>query len=189
MRVLLAEDDELLGDGIKKGLNQKGYVVDWFKDGLTVVQALKTETFDMVILDLGLPNVDGLEILQSVRHEGIRTPILILTARDTIEDRVKGLDEGADDYLTKPFDLDELYARLRALQRRSTHRSENQIIHDKLVLNPESHSVIFDNQPVTLPRREFALLHKLLENAGLVLSREQLSQSLYGWKMKLIAMP
>src|SRR5579872_7348102 len=118
MRILLAEDDPLLGDGLAKGLGQEGYTVDWLKDGVAVSHALKVEQFDIVVLDLGLPKRSGLSVLREFREAGSTTPVLILTARETIEDRVKGLDSGADDYLTKPFDLDELSARLRALQRR-----------------------------------------------------------------------
>src|SRR5476649_576501 len=135
MRVLLVEDDELLGEGTRKGLSQDGYTVDWVKDGTFADQALKTEKFDLVILDLGLPKMPGITVLQNLRSRGQTTPVLILTARESIEDRVKGLDSGADDYLTKPFDLDELCARMRALQRRSTTRAEPTLIHENIVLD------------------------------------------------------
>lgn len=183
MRVLIAEDDELIGDGMKKGLKQQGYTIDLFKDGMSALQALKNETFDIIILDLGLPKVDGFQVLQIARKElGLKTPILIVTARELLEDRVKGLDYGADDYLVKPFELDEFYARIRAIHRRSSNnRSENQIVHGNLILDPSSHSATLNNEPLIIPRREFSLLMKLLENAGQVLSREQLSQSLYSW--------
>lgn len=181
MRVLLVEDDELLGDGLRTGLIQVGYTVDWTKNGLAADQALQNETFDLVILDLTLPKIDGLSLLQKMRARGNTTPVLILTARESIEERVKGLDSGADDYLTKPFDLDEVCARLRALQRRFASRALPQIVHDNLTLDPASHLVTFGEENVTLPRREFALLHILLENEGRVLSREHLTQSLYGW--------
>ncbi len=181
MRVLLVEDDELLGDGLRTGLMQVGYTVDWTKNGLAADQALQNETFDLVILDLTLPKVDGLSLLQRMRARGNTTPVLILTARESVEERVKGLDSGADDYLTKPFDLDEVCARLRALQRRFASRALPQIIHGNLTLDPASHLVTFNQENITLPRREFALLHILLENAGRVLSREHLTQSLYGW--------
>jgi two-component system, OmpR family, response regulator QseB len=182
MRLLLAEDDELLGDGVKAGLTQNGYTVDWFKDGLSASQALKSESFDIVVLDLGLPKMSGLAVLQEMRDTGNATPVLILTARETIEDRVKGLDSGADDYLTKPFDLDELCARLRALQRRFSNRAESKITYGDIVLDPASHSVQLKGNEVAIPRREFALLQKLLENVGQVLSRDQLTQTLYGWE-------
>lgn len=181
MRILLVEDDELLGDGLRTGLTQSGYTVDWLKDGLTVDQILKTETFDLIVLDLGLPKVSGITVLQNLRSRGITTPVLILTARESVEDRVKGLDSGADDYLTKPFDLDELCARLRALQRRFSSRAEPILTYENITLDPASHEVTLNAEVVNVSRREFALLHKLLENAGRVISREHLMQSLYGW--------
>ncbi len=181
MRILLVEDDEMLGDGLRTGLVQYGYAVDWLKDGLSADQALKTENFDIVVLDLGLPKLSGITVLQNLRSRGQTMPVLILTARESIDDRVKGLDSGADDYLTKPFDLDELCARLRALQRRFSSRADPLLVHNNIVLDPAAHTVTLDGEPISLSRREFALLHKLLENAGRVLSRENLTQSLYGW--------
>src|SRR5258706_9518350 len=163
MRILLVEDDELLGEGTRKGLSQDGYTVDWVKDGTLADQALKTENFDLVVLDLGLPKMPGITVLQNMRERGDTTPVLILTARESIEDRVKGLDSGADDYLTKPFDLPELLARLRALQRRFSSRAEPLIIHENITLDPAAHTVTFNNELVNVSRREFALLHKLLE--------------------------
>lgn len=181
MRILLVEDDELLGDGLRNGLIQYGYAVDWLKDGTSADQALKTETFDLVILDLGLPKLSGITVLQGLRSRGITIPVLILTARESTEDRVKGLDCGADDYLTKPFDLDELCARLRALQRRYSARAEPVLIHENISLDPASHTVTMNDETINVSRREFALLQKLLENSGRVISREHLTQSLYGW--------
>lgn len=181
MRILLVEDDELLGDGLRTGLIQYGYTVDWLKDGLAADQALRTENFDVVVLDLGLPKLIGITVLQNLRSRGQTAPVIILTARDSTEDRVKGLDSGADDYLTKPFDLDELCARMRALQRRSTTRAEPTLTHENIVLDPAAHSVTLHGKLINVSRREFALLQKLLENAGRVLSREHLAQSLYGW--------
>lgn len=181
MRILLVEDDELLGEGTRKGLIQDGYTVDWVKDGTLADQALKTENFDLIVLDLGLPKMPGITVLQNLRERGNTTPVLILTARESIEDRVKGLDSGADDYLTKPFDLHELLARLRALQRRFASRAAPLLVHSEISLDPASHTVSYKNEPINLSRREFALLHVLLENAGRVLSREHLTQSLYGW--------
>ncbi|HLB43019.1 MAG TPA: response regulator [Gammaproteobacteria bacterium] len=181
MRILLVEDDELLGEGTRKGLAQDGYTVDWVKDGALADQALKTEKFDLIVLDLGLPKIPGMVVLQHLRERGDTTPVLILTARESIEDRVKGLDTGADDYLTKPFNLDELFARLRSLQRRFASRAAPLLVHSDITLDPASHTVVYKNEPVNLSRREFALLHVLLENAGRVLSREHLTQSLYGW--------
>lgn len=182
MRVLLVEDDELLGDGLRKGLNQAGYTVDWLKDGVSANQALKTETFDIIVLDLGLPKLTGIQVLQQLRSRGLSTPVLILTARESIEDRIKGLDSGADDYLTKPVDLDELCARLRALHRRFVSRAEPLLTYGNIILDPAGHTVTLHGQLINVSRREFALLQKLLENTGRVLSREQLTQSLYGWE-------
>jgi two-component system, OmpR family, response regulator QseB len=181
MRILLVEDDELLGEGTRKGLSQDGYTVDWVKDGALADQALKTEKFDLIVLDLGLPKLPGITVLHNLRERGDSTPVLILTARESIEDRVKGLDTGADDYLIKPFDLPELLARLRALQRRFADRAAPLLVHGDISLDPASHTVTYKEEPINLSRREFALLHVLLENAGRVLSREHLTQSLYGW--------
>ncbi len=181
MRILLVEDDELLGDGLRTGLIQYGYAVDWLKEGQAADQALKTENFDLVVLDLGLPKLSGITVLQNLRSRGQTMPVLILTARESVDDRVKGLDSGADDYLTKPFDLDELCARLRALQRRFSSRAEPLLVYENIVLDPAAHTVTLNNELVNVSRREFALLQKLLENAGRVLSREHLTQSLYGW--------
>lgn len=182
MRILLVEDDPLLGDGTRAGLAQYGYTVDWLKDGLAACHALKTDQFELIVLDLGLPKRSGLEVLKELRNNKITTPVLILTASDGVEDRIKGLDSGADDYLTKPFDLDELCARLRALQRRHASRAAPEITYGAIVLDPASHSVTVGGTLISLPRREFALLQKLLENAGHVISRELLTQSLYGWE-------
>ncbi len=181
MRILLVEDDELLGDGLRTGLIQYGYTVDWLKDGLSADQALKTENFEIVVLDLGLPKMPGITVLQNLRGRGQTMPVLILTARESINDRVKGLDSGADDYLTKPFDLDELCARLRALQRRFSSRAEPLLVHENITLDPAAHTVTLNGEAINVSRREFALLQKMLENAGRVLSREHLTQSLYGW--------
>ncbi len=181
MRLLLVEDDELLGDALKTGLTQFGYLVDWLKDGETAKMTLKTEPFDLIILDLGLPKLSGSALLQYIRQEGNQTPVMILTAREAIEDRVKGLDAGADDYMIKPFDLNELSARIRALIRRSQGRADMVIQYQNITLDPAAHTVYLDDEIVNVPRREFALLQKLLENPGHVLSREALMQSIYSW--------
>lgn len=181
MRILLVEDDELLGDGLRTGLVQYGYTADWLKDGSSADQALRTENFDVVVLDLGLPKLSGIQVLQNFRSRGHTTPVIILTARESVEDRIKGLDSGADDYLIKPFDLDELCARMRAMHRRTTTRAEPTLIHENIVLDPAAHSVRLGGELMNVSRREFSLLQKLLENAGRVLSREHLAQSLYGW--------
>jgi len=181
MRILLVEDDELLGDGIVTGLQQEGHAVDWIKDGKTAAMTIPHEEFDAVLLDLGLPRMDGVEVIKVVRKEGVSTPIMILTARDAIEDRVAGLDAGADDYITKPFDLNEVLARLRALTRRSSGRATPVIEHGNITLDPAAREVIFKGSPVKLSRREFSLLHALLQNRGRVISRNQIIETLYGW--------
>jgi two-component system response regulator QseB len=181
MRLLLIEDDELLGDAVTTGLSQFGYIVEWLKDGDSARQVIKSDSFELIILDLGLPKLSGLGFMQVLRSSGNNTPVIILTARDSIEDRIKGLDSGADDYLTKPFDLNELSARIRALIRRSQGRSESLIHYRNITLDPASQMVYMDDELMNVPRREFALLQKLLEHKGQVLSREQLMQSVYGW--------
>jgi len=181
MRILLVEDDSLLGDGIQAGLVQAGFAVDWLRDGAQADAALQTETYAAVVLDLGLPKLSGLELLRRVRARGNAVPVLILTARDAVEDRIKGLDSGADDYVIKPFDLHELAARLRALTRRGHGEAAAILRVDALELNPAEHRVRFRGQPIDLSAREFSLLHELMLNAGRVLSREQLEQRLYAW--------
>lgn len=181
MRILLVEDDELLGDGLLTGLQQHNYTVDWVKDGISAEQALDYEAFDVMVLDLGLPRRSGLEVLENIRNKGKELPVLILTAREAVDDKIRGLDSGADDYMVKPCDLDELAARVRALHRRKTGTATPSLVHGKLVLEPSSHNATFDGETLTLPRREFALLEKLLENIGKIVSREQLLQTLYGW--------
>ena len=182
MRILLIEDDGALGDGIHKGLKQYGYTVDWLTDGRTALSSIKTETFDVILLDLNLPGLPGLSVLREMRAAGITMPVLILTARHSIEDRIKGLDSGADDYLTKPFDLDELSARIRALQRRfSSNRASPLLTYRDIELDPSSYTVTLKGLAISLSRREFSLLQKLLENAGHVVSRDSLNQCLYGW--------
>jgi len=181
MRILLVEDDAMLGKTLQTALEPQGYTVDWLRDGQQALYALNDQHFDLVILDLGLPKLDGMSVLQSVRRKGLTTPILILTARDTSQDKVNGLDAGADDYLLKPFDLAELNARLRALTRRTQGRAESHITHGDIVLEPQSQQVSYQQKAVILHRREFMLLHKLLENVGQLLTRQQLEQSVYGW--------
>ncbi len=186
MRLLLVEDDKLLGDGIQAGLNQAGYAVDWMENGESAESALRTEEYELMILDLGLPDRSGLEILKRLRNrhfsaQDSELPVLILTARDTVSDRITGLDSGADDYMIKPFDLDELNARIRALTRRHHGRANPVIVHDTLTLDPAAHTVTLDEQPVKLSRREFAILQLLLESRGRVLSRRQLEEGLYSW--------
>ena len=181
MRILLVEDDDLLAAGIRDTLERALYAVEWVPDGAQALAALKSNTFDLVVLDLGLPKVDGVEVLRQVRGEGGTVPVIVLSARDTASDRVLGLDAGADDYLVKPFDVDELLARVRAQQRRQRGAAVNVIEHGPLRLDPAALTVTYEGQPVALQRREFMLLQKLLQSAGQVLSRAQLEDSLYGW--------
>jgi DNA-binding response OmpR family regulator len=182
VRLLLVEDDELLGNGLQVGLNQSGYAVDWVKDGQAAELFLDAGEYDLMILDIGLPRRSGMEILQALRGRGGSMPVLMLTARDTVEDKVAGLDGGADDYLVKPFDLDELTARIRALLRRRSGRSDPLIRHRDLLIDPAAHTVSRNGQPVDVAPREFAVLQQLLEQRGRVLSRARLEQSLYSWK-------
>jgi two-component system OmpR family response regulator/two-component system response regulator QseB len=181
MRILVVEDDALLGDAIQAGLKQAGYAVDWMKDGVAAEQALTTEPYAAVVLDLGLPRLSGLEVLGRMRSRNITIPVLILTARDTVDDRIKGLDAGADDYLVKPFDMGELAARLRALIRRASGNSEPLLQSAGIKLDPAAHSVLCRDRPVELSSKEFAVLHALMLNAGKVLSRAQLEEQLYAW--------
>ena len=182
MRILLVEDDPQLGDGLTVGLRQAGFAVDWVKDGNSADHALQAESFDLVVLDLGLPRLSGMQVLTRARSRGQTVPVLILTARDATGDKVSGLDAGADDYLVKPVDLDELAARIRALTRRSAGRAAPLLTHGDIVLDPAAHSVTLAGAPVELSVREFSLLQMLLENAGRVLSRTQLEHSVYGWR-------
>lgn len=181
MRVLLVEDDALLGDGVEAGLKQAGYAVDWVHDGIAAGLALRNGSYDAVILDLGLPRKSGLDVLAQARRAGNRVPVLILTARDTVDDRVKGLDAGADDYLVKPFDLHELTARVRALIRRAHDAPAPALRVAGIELDPAARTVRYEDKMLDLPAREFGLLHALLLNAGRVLTREQLGDALYGW--------
>jgi two-component system OmpR family response regulator/two-component system response regulator QseB len=181
MRILLVEDDPLLGDGVQAGLAQAGFGVDWVKDGVAADLALKTGNFAAAVLDLGLPRLSGFELLRRVRMAGDKTPVLILTARDGVEDRIKGLDAGADDYMVKPFDLHELAARLRALIRRSHREAAPRLRVGEVELDPAAREASFRGRPLEFSAREFALLHELMLNAGRVLSREQLSERLYAW--------
>lgn len=181
MRLLLIEDDVALGEGIHQALGREGYTVDWLRDGSSALHALLSETFDLTVLDLGLPRMDGLQVLRRLRHSGSTLPVLILTARDATEDRIAGLDAGADDYLIKPFDLAELKARLRALLRRSAGRAKARIEHAGISLDPGTQQVSFHGQNVPLTPKEYQLLHELLSPPGRVMTRERLTQLLYGW--------
>lgn len=181
MRILLAEDDPLLGDGLKAGLRQLGFQVDWVQDGAAAERELRSQSYAAAILDLGLPRMDGLDVLSAVRRARLSIPILVLTARDAVPDRIRGLDLGADDYVVKPVDLHELAARLRALVRRAHGQPQEILSAQDVVLDPASRIVQKAGMPVALSTREFDLLHTFLLNAGHVLTREQLEQHLYSW--------
>ena len=181
MRILLVEDDALLGDGIHAGLRLADYAVDWVKDGESARRALLDHPYDACVLDLGLPKRDGLSVLKDLRGRGSQLPVLILTARDTSADKVSGLDAGADDYLTKPFDLPELMARLRAIIRRASGGASPMLEHGGVVLDPAAKRVTHKGKAVLLSAREYALLHDMLRHKNEIRSRAQLEDSLYAW--------
>jgi two-component system OmpR family response regulator/two-component system response regulator QseB len=189
MRVLMVEDDRMIGDSLRQALRLDGHAVDWVYDVAAGTAALATEPFDLVLLDLGLPEAagqpakpaSGLVLLRGLRGRGDATPVIVLTARDALGDRVAGLDAGADDYLVKPFELDELLARMRAVSRRHAGRADTALEHAGVRLDPATHQVTQDGQPVLLSAREFALLQALMQRPGAVLSRAQLEDRLYGW--------
>ncbi|GAB3485584.1 response regulator [Azotobacter salinestris] len=181
MRILLVEDDVALGEGIRTALKPEGYTVDWLRDGASALHALGCESFDLCVLDLGLPRLDGLEVLRRLRAAGNPLPVLVLTARDATSERIAGLDAGADDYLVKPFDVAELKARLRALLRRSFNRPQPALEYRGIRLDPQSQAVSYRGQDIALARKEFLLLHELLAQPGRVLTRDRLQQALYGW--------
>jgi len=181
MRVLLIEDDKILGDGLKAGVEQTGWVVDWVRDGDAAQRAFERETFDLAVLDLGLPKRPGIEVLRWLRRRGSEVPVLILTATDGVEDRVTALDAGADDYVCKPFDLDEVCARLRALHRRAVGSSSSLIRHGDIEIDTASRSVTIDKFLIPLSPKEFAIFQVLVENAGKPVPRDRLMSSIYGW--------
>ncbi|MBP5996923.1 MAG: response regulator transcription factor [Azonexus sp.] len=185
MRLLAVEDDAMIGNSIRSGLRQEGYTVDWVRDGAAAELATATTAYDAILLDLGLPGKSGLELLAHWRRQHNPVPVLIITARDSVADRVQGLDSGADDYLVKPFDLDELAARLRALLRRRSGRATPLIENGPLTLDPASHEVRLDGAAINLSAREFGVLHALLENPGVPLSRSQIEDRLYGWEQEI----
>jgi len=181
VRILLAEDDPLLGEGLRSALRQQGFVVDWVRDGAAAEREIASQVYQAVVLDLGLPVRDGIDVLQALRARRVDTPILVLTSRDAVPDRIRGLEVGADDYVIKPIDMHELGARLRALVRRAHGKTADTLQLQQLVLEPASREVRFEGQAVNLSMREFDLLHALMLNAGRVLTREQLEQKLYSW--------
>ncbi|UUZ71592.1 response regulator transcription factor [Polaromonas sp. P1(28)-8] len=182
MRLLLVEDDAMIGETVLHVLRAEHYAVDWVRDGSMADQALRSEQYDLVLLDLGLPQRDGLEVLRSLRARRNATPVLVATARDAIGDRIAGLDAGADDYVVKPYDIDELLARIRALIRRSAGRGEPVFEHKGVSLNPATREASAHGQPVSLSAREWAVLEALLARPGVVLSRAQLEEKLFSWK-------
>jgi two-component system OmpR family response regulator len=181
MRVLLVEDDTMIGESLVDLLRSDTHAVDWVPTAEQADTALAATDYDLVLLDLGLPQRDGLSVLRGLRARGRRTPVLVITARDAIAQRVAGLDAGADDYLVKPFDVDELLARMRALVRRADGRAEPEYRHHGVSIRPATREVMVDGQPVSLSGREWAVLEPLLARPGRVLSRAQLEEKLYGW--------
>ena len=185
MRLLLVEDDEILGDGLKAGLTMEGYAVDWLVDGKMANEALQTNSYELVVLDLNLPGMDGYNVLAELRKRKDETPVLVLTAKDSVDDRIKLLDSGADDFVAKPFDLSEVCARLRALARRNTGRSTPTIEHKGVVLDPASHIISFNNERIDLSQKEFGILNFLMSNIGRVVSRSRIEQALYSWASEI----
>jgi two-component system, OmpR family, response regulator QseB len=181
MRLLLTEDDPMIGEAVQRGLRQLGFTVDWARDGAAAAQALAVEPYELLLLDLGLPRKSGLALLAELRSHGSEIPVVILTSRDSLTDRVTGLDAGADDYVVKPFELPELAARIRAVVRRHAGRASPQLTHRGVTLDPATREVTRDGAPVALAAREFEVLHALMEHPGRVLSRAQLEERLYGW--------
>ena len=181
MRLLLVEDDPLLGEGLKTAFSREGYTVEWLRDGQSAVQALATEEFCLAILDLGLPGLDGMEVLKRTRATGNQIPILILTARDAVPNRIAGLDHGADDYLTKPCDIEELLARMRSLLRRYRRRGEPLLVHGDIQIDPATQLLAKAGQTVELSRKEFVIIRYLMEHKGRAIKRSRLEEQLYGW--------
>ena len=181
MRLLLVEDDSMIGEAVLDLLRAEQYAVDWVRDGDAADTALRTQAYDLVLLDLGLPQRDGLAVLRDLRARKNRTPVLVATARDAVAQRIEGLDAGADDYVLKPYDLDELLARIRALLRRAAGRAEPVYEHQGVSINPATREVTVRGTPVVLSGREWAVLEPLIARPGMVLSRQQLEDKLYGW--------
>ncbi len=181
MKLLLAEDDPMLGASMERGLKLAGFAVDWTRDGRAALLALDNGDYDLLLLDLGLPRLDGLSLLKTVRQSRRDLPVLVVTARDAVSDRVAGLNQGADDYLVKPFDLDELIARIHALRRRHVGRARSDMHLGALCVDPATHEASLHGRPLRLSQREFMLLAMLMEQPGVVLSRERIEERLYGW--------
>jgi DNA-binding response OmpR family regulator len=182
MRLLLVEDDVMIGESVLDLLRDEGYAVDWVKDGEVALTVLESHTYDLILLDLGLPKCDGLSVLRTLRRNKDLSPVLVATARDAIAQRIEGLDAGADDYIVKPYDLGELLARIRSLTRRAAGRAEPVYAQAGVSLDPATHEVLVNGQPVLLSAREGAILQMLLVHPGLVLSRKHIEEKLYSWK-------
>lgn len=185
MRLLLVEDDHAVGHGIRVALSTEGYTLDWVQDGVSALHAVRSEGFDLLLLDLGIPRLDGLDLLQQLRAEQYSLPVLIMTARDGTLERIAGLDAGADDYLVKPFDIDELKARVRALLRRSQGRSQPLLEHADVVLDPATQQVSYKGKDIGVTPMEYQLLHQLMVHPGKVVTRDRLASALYGWQEKV----
>ena len=181
MRVLIVEDDPMIGRALATGLEESGYAADWVRDGAAAELALAQGEYDLALLDLGLPRKDGLEVLKTLRRARVQVPVLVISARESLADRIAGLDSGADDYLVKPFDLDEVLARMRAVFRRHAGRGTPEVSYGALTLDPANREVRFRGRPVSLSTREFALLEALMRNPGALVPREKLLDTVYGW--------
>jgi len=187
MRLLLVEDDGMVGQAVREGLRQDGFSIDWVLDGASAETALRTEPYDCLLLDLGLPKKSGLDVLRTLRARRNAIPVVVITARDAVPDRIAGLDAGADDYVVKPFDLEEVAARVRAVVRRRQGRGEPEIEHRGLVLKPATRQAEFRGAPLQLSRREFAVLEALAARPGSILSRQQIEQQVYGWGEEVVS--
>ncbi|MDB6063600.1 MAG: basR [Verrucomicrobiaceae bacterium] len=185
MRILLVEDDTMLGESLQRGLTQSGHAVDWLRDGDSADSAVRAQQFDMVLLDLGLPKQDGLAVLKQMRRRNNAVPVIILTAREALPDRVAGLDSGADDYLIKPFALDELEARMRSVERRHTGTIASVLQYGELTLNPITHEVRHRDELVVLSAREYQILHALMRRPGAIISRANVEEQVYSWDQEI----
>ena len=181
MRVLLVEDDKMIGESLSDALQDEAYIVDWVKDGRQAILTLKVQPYDLILLDLGLPEIDGMGVLNAIRHAHIKTPVLIITARDEVKDRIAGLDLGADDYVVKPFELGEVFARMRVLIRRAQGQADNVLIVGNVQLDTTHKRVIMDDSPVDLTAKEYMLLNIFMLSPEKVMSKTELEDSLYGW--------
>ncbi|WP_024872273.1 response regulator transcription factor [Tolumonas lignilytica] len=185
MRVLLVEDDRMIGEAVELALKDAKYAVDWVRDGLMAINTLECQTYDLVLLDLGLPKKDGFEVLKTIRDRGNEVSLLIMTARDATQDRIRGLDLGADDYIVKPFEIGELLARMRAVSRRKGGTARPVLTNGVITLDPATHEATVNDHTITLTGREFAILQALLVRPGAILSRSELEERMYGWNEEI----